>query len=135
MTSVDMNDNEKKLSFELKAKQLENDYLKMKVEQQEKEIQIIASILIVTLIILFFFLYANYKYEMEKIYQNTIFVVIAGGIFLFFYKIYPKMASIIFCSFFILAAYKNGGFIYWSLGIFFAILFIFNFFQKNDISI
>ncbi|CAK8724302.1 hypothetical protein GCAAIG_14330 [Candidatus Electronema halotolerans] len=129
-----MNENEKKLSFELQVERNKNGQLEEKIEQQKKEIQIIASILIVTLIILFFFLYANYKYEMEKIYQSTIFMAIAGAIFLFFYKIYPKISSMIFCSFFVLAAYKKGGFIDWSFGILFAILFIFNFFKKNDAS-
>jgi hypothetical protein len=128
-----MNENERKLSTELNSERIKNEYLERKVIEQEKEIQILASILIITLIALFSFLSIHYEYEMEKIYEDAVALVTGGVIFCFSYKKYPKISSAIFCSFFILAAYKKGGFIKWSLGIFFAYLLVSNFFKKNDV--
>lgn len=130
-----MNENKEKLLSDLKFERQKSVYLEIKLEEKEKEIQIIASILIVTLITLFLFMYAHYEYEMERIYQSAVSMVIGGVIFYFSYKKYPRIASVVFCSFFMLAAYKKGGFIDWSLGTFFAILFISNFFKKNDAAI
>lgn len=128
-----MNENKEKLLSDLKFERQKSEYLEIKLEEKEKEIQILASILMITLIALFSFLSIHYEYEMEKIYEDAVALVMGGVVFYFSYKKYPKISSAIFCSFFILAAYKKGGFIKWSLGIFFAYLLVSNFFKKNDV--
>jgi len=127
-----MEENENnQLSKELEFERQKNKYVKKELEQKEKKLQITASILVIVSFILFAFLMNHYEYEMEEIYQLSLSLAVGGTVFYFSYKKYPKLSSIIFCIFFVLAAYRTGGFFKWSFATVFAMLFIFNLKKKE----